>query len=52
METDPTILLSIPVGALLGLWAYRKFAERQKSEAERGKTKTNTKAIAENDLDN
>jgi hypothetical protein len=39
IEPDPTILLSIPVGALLGLWAYRKFAEYQKSEAEWKKNK-------------
>tara|TARA_Y100001951_G_scaffold39783_1_gene31435 strand:- start:561 stop:713 length:153 start_codon:yes stop_codon:yes gene_type:complete len=39
IEPDPTILLSIPIGAFLGILAYRKFAERQKREAEWEKNK-------------
>jgi hypothetical protein len=39
IEPDPTILLSIPVGTLFGLWLFRKYREKQKIEAEWKKNK-------------
>jgi len=34
VEADSTLLLSIPVGVLIGLWAFRKFREKQQREAQ------------------
>tara|TARA_R110000824_G_scaffold41772_1_gene123934 strand:+ start:289 stop:435 length:147 start_codon:yes stop_codon:yes gene_type:complete len=39
METEPTLLLSIPVGIFLGIWAFRKFQEKKQREAEWEKNK-------------
>ena len=39
VEADPILLLSIPVGILIGLWAFRKFREKQQREAQWKKDK-------------
>jgi hypothetical protein len=39
MEPEPLFYLYFPFGVVLGIWAFRKFHEKQQMEAERKKNK-------------
>ena len=43
MEPEPLFFLYFPIGVVLGIWAYRKYAERKRREAEWEKNKDNYK---------